>query len=152
LAARVASTARARSGRGGTARVGAVTVTSVRGITVAASIADRLEALLAAAEADGFALGGSGYRSSDGQVAARRAHCGASDYDVYERPASSCRPPTARPGQSMHEQGLAVDFTWNGALITSRSNPAFQWLSRNAGRFGLYNLPAEPWHWSTNGN
>jgi LAS superfamily LD-carboxypeptidase LdcB len=151
LAARVASTARARSGRGGTTRVGAVTVTSVRGITVAASIADRLEALLAAAEADGFRLGGSGYRSSDGQVAARRAHCGPSDYDVYERPASSCRPPTARPGQSMHEQGLAVDFTWNGALITSRSNPAFQWLSRNAGRFGLYNLPAEPWHWSTNG-
>ena len=152
LAARIASAARSgRSPRGVVGRPGGIAVTSVRGITVATRIAPRLDALLAAAEADGFALGGSGYRSSDGQVAARQAHCGASSYDIYEKPASSCRPPTARPGQSMHEQGLAVDFTWNGALITSR-NAAYQWLSRNAGRFGLSNLPAEPWHWSTNGN
>ena len=52
----------------------------------------------------------------------------------------------------MHEQGLAIDFTNNGRLISSRSDPAFQWLSGNASRFGLYNLPSEPWHWSTNGN
>lgn len=153
LAARVASARRTARSVGGTvARVGSVAVTSVRGITVAVQIAEQLEALLAAAEADGFSLGGGGYRSSDGQVATRMANCGTSDYDIYQKPASSCRPPTARPGQSMHEQGLAVDFTWNGALITNRSNAAFQWLSRNASRFGFYNLPAEPWHWSTNGN
>jgi LAS superfamily LD-carboxypeptidase LdcB len=52
----------------------------------------------------------------------------------------------------MHEQGLAVDLTYNGSLITSRSNPGFIWLDANAAGFGFYNLPAEPWHWSTNGN
>lgn len=153
LAARVASTRRAgaTAARGTVGRIGGVAVTTVGGITVATRIAGQVEALLAAAAADGFALGGSGYRSSDGQIAARMANCGSSSYDVYSKPASSCRPATARPGQSMHEQGLAIDFTWNGALIGSR-NAAFQWLARNAGRFGLSNLPAEPWHWSTNGN
>jgi LAS superfamily LD-carboxypeptidase LdcB len=124
----------------------------VRGITVASDIADNLERLLDAADGAGFSLGGQGYRSSDGQVATRRANCGTSDYDVYEKPASECHPPTARPGASMHEQGRAVDFTNNGKLITSRSDPAFTWLKSNAGSYGFYNLPSEPWHWSTNGN
>ena len=35
--------------------------------------------------------------------------------------------------------------------ITSRSSSAFQWLAANASRFGFYNLPSEPWHWSTTG-
>jgi LAS superfamily LD-carboxypeptidase LdcB len=52
----------------------------------------------------------------------------------------------------MHERGLAIDFTHNGSIISSRSSPAFQWLRANAGRYGLHNMPAEPWHWSTNGN
>ncbi len=152
LAARIASTPRrARASRSASGPAGAVGTTSVRGITVATEIAEQLENLLSAAEADGFIMGGGGYRDSGGQIAVRRANCGTSNYDVYERPASSCAPPTARPGQSMHERGLAVDFTWNGALISSR-NAAFQWLSRNAGRYGLSNLPREPWHWSTNGN
>ena len=133
-------------------RGGSISLTTVRGITVATEIAPNLERLLEAADADGLSLSGGGYRSSEQQVAARRANCGTSDYDIYEKPASQCSPPTARPGQSMHEQGLAIDFTNNGRLIQSRSNPAFGWLSRNASRFGLYNLPAEPWHWSTNGN
>ncbi|MPZ73317.1 MAG: hypothetical protein GEU74_08820 [Nitriliruptorales bacterium] len=27
----------------------------------------------------------------------------------------------------------------------------FTWMTRNAKTYGLYNLPSEPWHWSTNG-
>ena len=131
---------------------GSVSTTVVRGIEVATSIASQLESMLASAQQDGYVLGGNGYRSSDQQVATRRANCGTSDYDVYEKPASQCSPPTARPGQSMHEQGLAIDFTWNGGVISSRSSPAFQWLRANAARFGFYNLPSEAWHWSTNGN
>lgn len=150
LAARIAAS-HGRGSGGTLPALGSVTVTTVRGIVVATQIAQRVDELLAAAEADGFSLSGSGYRSSDVQVAVRRSHCGGSDYDVYQKPASQCSPPTARPGQSMHERGLAIDFTWNGALITSH-NAAFQWLSHNAGRFGLANLPSEPWHWSTNGN
>jgi D-alanyl-D-alanine carboxypeptidase len=52
----------------------------------------------------------------------------------------------------MHELGLAIDFTLNGSLISSRSNPGYQWLAANAGGYGFYNLPSEPWHWSVNGN
>ena len=47
---------------------------------------------------------------------------------------------------------MAIDFTSSGRLITSRSDPAFIWLRNNAATYGLYNLPSEPWHWSTNGN
>ena len=148
------ATARApsRSGSSGSRSTSNPSLRTVRGITVAASIADNLEALLNASDGAALNLGGSGWRSSEGQVQTRRANCGTSDYDVYDKPASQCSPPTARPGQSMHEQGLAIDFTNNGRLIQSRSDPAFVWLKGNASRFGFSNLPAEPWHWSTNGN
>lgn len=126
---------------------------TVRGITVACSIAGTLDSMLGAAEADGITLRGGGYRSSESQIALRRAHCGTSDYAIYEMSPSSCSPPTARPGQSMHEQGLAIDFTCNGGgVISSRSSPCFRWLDANAGSYGFRNLPSEPWHWSTNGN
>ena len=131
---------------------GSVSVTSVGGITVNVAIASQIRGLLDAATAAGLNLRGGGYRSSAAQVATRRANCGSSYYDIYQKPASQCSPPTAIPGRSMHEQGRAIDFTSGGALITSRSNPAFVWLSRNASRFGMYNLPSERWHWSTNGN
>ena len=31
-------------------------------------------------------------------------------------------------------------------------NAVDETAARNASRYGLYNLPSEPWHWSTNGN
>jgi peptidoglycan hydrolase-like protein with peptidoglycan-binding domain len=126
-------------------------IVNVRGIRVARQIASQVEALLATAEVDGIRLGGGGYRSPEAQVELRKKHCGTTHYDIYEKPASRCTPPTAPPGKSMHEKGLAIDFTYNGRTINSRDNPGFQWLSRNASRFGLYNLPSEPWHWSVNG-
>jgi len=132
--------------------VGSGPIVSVDGIRVSSQIADQLRSLLDAAAADGLDFGGGGYRDPSSQVALRRSNCGSSDYAVYSMPASQCSPPTARPGASMHEQGLAVDFTLNGSLITSRSNPGFRWLDANAAGFGLYNLPVEPWHWSVNGN
>ncbi len=48
----------------------------------------------------------------------------------------------------MHERGLAIDFSNCGV----RSTPCYQWLAANAHRFGFFNLPSEPWHWSVNGN
>jgi D-alanyl-D-alanine carboxypeptidase len=51
----------------------------------------------------------------------------------------------------MHERGLAIDVMSSGRLITSRADPAFRWLQANAARYGFFNLPSEPWHWSTNG-
>lgn len=131
---------------------GNVSLVRVGGITVNASIASQLEAMLNAARADGIVLTGGGYRDSSSQIALRRAHCGTSDYAVYQMPAGSCSPPTARPGTSMHEQGLAIDFIANGRSITSRSHEGFRWLAANAGSYGFRNLPSEPWHWSVNGN
>jgi probable HAF family extracellular repeat protein len=124
---------------------------TVRGITVNAAIAGQVEALLAAAEADGFTFTGGGHRSPERQIELRRQNCGTSYYAVYEMPSSQCSPPTARPGRSLHERGLAIDFNCRGSLVDSRSDPCFQWLAANAARFGLFNLPSEPWHWSVNG-
>jgi hypothetical protein len=132
--------------------VGPDQITVVRGIPIHRSIAANLESMLAAASADGVQISGSGYRSSARQVQLRRAHCGSTPFDVYEKPASQCSPPTARPGRSMHERGLAVDLTVGGRAITTRSSPAFRWLADNASRFGFFNLPSEPWHWSVNGS
>ena len=130
---------------------GSGSIVSVGGIRVHNSIAGSLADLLAAADAAGISLAGGGYRDPAGQIAVRRSNCGTSDYAIYQMPASSCSPPTARPGTSMHEQGLAIDFTHGGRIISSRSSVAFQWLIANASRYGLYNLPSEPWHWSVNG-
>jgi probable HAF family extracellular repeat protein len=125
---------------------------TVGGITVSAAIADQIEGLLAAAEADGLALTGHGHRDHARQIALRRAHCGTSYYAIYQMPAGRCSPPTARPGSSMHERGLAIDFSCDGLLIRSRANRCYRWLAANASRHGLYNLPSEAWHWSTNGS
>jgi len=126
------------------------TIVTVGGIRVNQSIAGNLQALLSAAAADGINFSGGGYRDPAGQIAVRRNNCGGSNYAIYQAPASSCRPPTARPGTSMHERGLAVDFTTGGSTLT-RGSAGFQWMQANASRFGFYNLPSEPWHWSTNG-
>jgi probable HAF family extracellular repeat protein len=125
---------------------------TVRDITVSAAIADHIDQLLAAAEADGISLSGHGYRDHGRQIALRRAHCGTSDYAIYQMPASRCSPPTARPGTSMHERGEAIDFSCDGMLIRSHSNPCYRWLEDHAADYGLYNLPSEAWHWSTNGS
>ena len=127
-------------------------VVKVGGIWVNQRIAEPVRSLLNAATAAGFSLSGGGFRDPASQIALRQAHCGTSSYAIYQMPASQCTPPTARPGTSMHEQGLAIDFMSSGRLISTRSDPAFQWLAANASRFGFYNLPSEPWHWSVNGS
>jgi hypothetical protein len=139
-------------GGGGSFVSGNISLTTVGGITVASSIAGQLQGLLSAASSAGINLSGGGYRDPAGQIAVRRSNCGTSDYAIYEMPASSCSPPTARPGASQHERGLAIDFSANGSLIQSRSSAAFQWLAGNASSYGFYNLPSEPWHWSTTGS
>ena len=131
---------------------GSGSIVSVRGIRIHQSVANNLAGLLSAAESDGISLSGWGYRDSQRQVELRRQNCGTSNYAVYQMSPSACSPPTARPGASNHERGLAVDFTYGGSTIKSRSSPAFQWLRANAARYGFYNLPSEPWHWSVNGN
>jgi hypothetical protein len=137
---------------GPVAVVDAADIVVVRGIPIHRGIADELDAMLASAAADGVTISGSGYRNSRRQIELRVQNCGSSPFDIYQRSPAECAPPTARPGTSMHERGLAVDLTSGGRAITSRADPAFVWLAANAGRFGFRNLPSEPWHWSTTGS
>jgi len=112
---------------------------------VDASIAANVRSMQAAATGGGVRLCGSGWRSTDRQIQLRTINgCP----DVWTAPASSCRVPTAIPGRSQHERGLAIDFD----NCSSRGTACFVWLSSNAARYGLYNLPSEPWHWSVNGS
>ncbi len=115
-------------------------------------IANNVQALLDHATSDGITFGGWGYRDHATQIRLRKEHCGTSEYAIWSMPSSQCQPPTARPGRSQHELGLAIDFTYNGSSIGTRSSPGYQWLAAHAATYGLYNLPSEPWHWSVNGN
>lgn len=64
----------------------------------------------------------SGRRSRDQQIALRKAHCGTSKYAIYDAPASSCSPPTARPGSSKHETGEAADLGGDLGYAHARAN------------------------------
>jgi hypothetical protein len=153
LARRLAASRPVSGGGGGGGTTPVITrpgLSTVGGITVATSIAGRLSSLLSAASAAGFDLGGSGYRDSSGQIALRRQNCGTSDYAVYQMPPEQCSPPTALPGRSKHEQGLAVDFTIDGHTLRS-SDAAYRWMVANAGTWGWVPLAGEPWHWSVGG-
>lgn len=140
-----------------------ITVTNVvkpwgANIPIHTQFAPHLSALLDAAYADGHEFHGWGYRSTERQIQLRIKNGCA---DIYTASSSTCSPPTARPGSSRHERGLAVDFyclSSSGAQIRfadCRSpitgERAFDWMVANAGNFGFINLPSEPWHWSDTG-
>ena len=108
--------------------------------------------MLLTAWRDGVNLCGGGYRDRDEQVRLRIEHCGSSEYAIYQMPSGSCSPPTAIPGTSMHERGLAVDFQCAGQSMSGRSGRCFAWMAAHAAAFGLFNLPSEPWHWSADGS
>jgi peptidoglycan hydrolase CwlO-like protein len=120
-------------------------------ITVAGVIARDLQDLLNLASQDGVPMCGNGWRDINDQISLRRAHCGSSNYAIYEAPSSACSPPTARPGSSEHEKGLAIDFTCGGGGTVGRGSSCYSFLVNHAGDYGLYNLPSESWHWSTTG-
>ena len=126
--------------------VGGIALCKAGGITVSCRIGQSVADLVAAAKGDGVILKGWGYRDPARQIELRRQHCGTSNYAIFDMPASQCTPPTAKPGQSQHEIGLAIDFE-----SCPTSSACFQWLQANASRFGLKNLPSESWHWSPNG-
>lgn len=117
------------------------TLCEVRGINVNAAIAVQTDTMAVAAAKDGIILAGSGFRSYREQVRLRiKHHCD----DVYTASSNTCSPPTAVPGKSMHEQGLAVDFKMTAGV--------FNWLQQHAGTYGFKNLPSERWHWSVSGS
>jgi peptidoglycan hydrolase CwlO-like protein len=121
-------------------------------ITVAGVLARDLQGLLNLSSQQGIPLCGNGWRDINDQISLRRRNCGPGNYAIYEAPSSACSPPTARPGSSEHEKGLAIDFTCGGSGTVGNGDACDGFLENNAGDFGLYNLPGEPWHYSTTGN
>ncbi|WP_203842474.1 M15 family metallopeptidase [Winogradskya humida] len=122
--------------------------TTVYGITVHKSVAFAFKRMLDDAKSDGVTLSGGGFRTRQRQIELRKINgCP----DIYTAPPSSCRVPTAIPGRSLHEIGLAVDMTSGGSTLTSGS-AGFKWLSAHADEYGYENLPSEPWHWSITGS
>jgi D-alanyl-D-alanine carboxypeptidase len=123
--------------------------TQVYGITVNKVVAYPFQRMIDDAAKAGIKLSGGGFRTKQQQIRLRKVNgCP----DIWTAPASSCRVPTAIPGRSLHEVGLAVDLRVGGRTIKDRRSAAFKWLARNAGRYGFVNLPSEPWHWSINGH
>jgi len=112
------------------------------GIQVNASAAQAFYNMRQAAAQDGITLTGGGYRSYQRQIQLREDH-NCADLSL---PSSACSPPTARPGESNHEEGIAVDFDHSHT-----GDAVFNWLVKNAAQYGIRNLKSEPWHWSVNG-
>lgn len=121
----------------------AADIVEAEGFWVHRDVQDTVARMIQDARGDGVTLSGYSYRSPQ-RTAELRVINGCPD--VYNASPSRCRIPTARPGQSMHERGLAIDFQscWRGSAC-------FTWLSNNASKYGYRNLPSESWHWSTNG-
>jgi LAS superfamily LD-carboxypeptidase LdcB len=93
-------------------------------------------------------ISGGGYRSTAEQTRLRIANCSGDTTN----PNAVCKPLTALPGQSNHNNGKAFDLQCDGATILNVTNKCFVWLNTNARNYGLYNLPGEPWHWSVDGH
>jgi D-alanyl-D-alanine carboxypeptidase len=119
----------------------------VYGTTVHRSVAYVYRRMVDDAKKAGISLSGGGFRTKQRQIELRKINgCP----DVWTAPSSSCRVPTAIPGRSLHEIGMAVDVTSGGKTLTSKS-PGFKWLQAHADEYGFVNLPSEPWHWSITG-
>ena len=120
----------------------AVLLCRVGGITVNAKIVARWQWLIAKARSQGITLSGGGFRSYESQIALRKAHCGTSEYAIYQMSARACSPDTARPGTSFHETGHAVDLRM--------SKRVYGFMQRYGPEVGIYRtVPSEWWHWST---
>lgn len=117
-----------------------VTTVEVQGIPLNIEIAKNVAQMIEDAEKEGVKLTIlSGFRSNQKQYQVGLDNgCGE---DTSKWP-DSCDTPTAKPGKSNHQKGLAIDF----------EEYDYDWLVKNAEKYGLYaKIPKEPWHWSVTG-
>lgn len=58
---------------------------------------------------------------------------------------------TAKPGQSAHHTGFALDLgLYRLGARASKTSPTYAWLAAHARRFGFYPYLPEGWHWEYN--
>jgi len=147
-------TASRGGGGGGTCTaagtIGGVTLCQFGTCRVSTTIGTNFASMMNAASSAGINMGcAASFRDPADQIRLRRQNCGTTQYDIYQKPSGQCSPPTAIPGTSMHEKGLAVDLNCNGASFAGTR--CFSWMVSNAHTYGFYNYAPEPWHWSTTG-
>lgn len=109
------------------------------GIVVNSRVSGAWVALGEAAKAAGIELTGSSFRLADS--------CGGTGSGT------AC----AKPGTSMHQLGIAVDFSNMGSKGGSTAScsgrkgapndPRWNWLFTNAEKYGIKQYSYEPWHW-----
>lgn len=120
------------------------------GAIASSILAPRILAVVRDAKAQGINLTpGSTLRTYEEQVALYNKNCSG----------GGCSPPTAKPGNSNHERGLAVDWQYNGKTLCFKastcpagSNPGYDFLIQNGAKYGFIKLRSEAWHWSMNGS
>jgi D-alanyl-D-alanine carboxypeptidase len=129
--------------------------------------ADAYLAMVQAARADGIAAPmlelNSGFRTDAEQKViwdrrlqlerSRAAEKGESvpDSEIIKR----ARKMVAPPETSNHRTGYTIDLNLGRSyseknIPLMRQEPAWQWLNKNAIRFGFYPYEVEPWHWEYN--
>ncbi|TIW56676.1 MAG: hypothetical protein E5V54_11185 [Mesorhizobium sp.] len=83
----------------------------------------------------------SGYRSPQ-----RQAELFAGAVAKYGS-AAAARKWVAPPGHSKHNEGMAVDLSYNGQSLSHAPQDVIDWVHENAGKYGLYfPMKYEPWH------
>lgn len=128
---------------------------SYQGYMVSAKIIDNLQAMIAAANANGMALGlTSAYRSYLNQV------------DTYNNwvkangSTAAADTVSARPGYSEHQTGFAVDLDAGDSCVLEcfADTLTYKWLAKNAAAYGFVErypvgmesvtgYSPEAWHW-----
>lgn len=122
---------------------------SIDNMRVSSLIAPRVIKLIADAKSRGITMTiSSGLRTYEEQVRLYKQNCSN----------GVCNPPTAKPGTSNHEMGLAIDWGYKGSTIcyprptcNPGENPAYEFLKTDGIKYGFRKLPSEAWHWSMNG-
>jgi len=86
------------------------------------------------------------FRDCAEQRSLRSSNCGGDT----SLPADSCNPPTEKPGESLHNYGMAIDFKCDNSPTFEKSS-CYTWLKENAPKYKLQQRAEEPWHWSFTG-
>jgi len=57
--------------------------------------------------------------------------------------------PCAKAGYSNHQMGIALDYRliWGYGKARPVGDPVYDWLTANAGQYGIVQLASEGWHW-----
>jgi LAS superfamily LD-carboxypeptidase LdcB len=135
-----------------------ITCCQIDGKPVNVKIADAVLDLKAAAQKDGVTIRvNSGFRPDFYPNVSTKSKSGVSvsaqsQEELYAQNCKGgvCSPDTARPGNSKHGSGIAVDFNTGsrtGKIKSPLDPKVYSWMVKNSWRFGFYRtVKSEEWH------